>query len=223
MKKDESKRLDLEEELTFFGTVTASISHDLNNAIAIIEQTAGLLEDLILDCEGDQAVNKEQLQRIVDRIGRQTQRGAAIVHRLNAFAHSVDEPEREIDLGDLTETVTALAHRMADRRRARLEFQQRDAVLRIRNNPFRVQQALYLSLKEALSLAPEGAGLVLSTGSRDTRAWIEVVSETVGDSAAPELSDIQRLMARLGGSLESTLQDGKLTIRLNFTLEASHQ
>jgi C4-dicarboxylate-specific signal transduction histidine kinase len=216
MAKENSKRLYREEELAFFGAVTASLSHDLNNAIAIIEQTAGLLEDLILGCEGDQAVAKDQLQRIVDRIGKQTKRSAVIVHRLNAFAHSVDEPEREIDLNDLTENVAALANRMTDRRRARLEIRPSNAAPKIQSNPFRVQQAVYCSLKEALSQAPDGAALILSTGSLDAKAWIEVAGETTADSAAPELSYLEMLMGQLGGSVESTIQDGKLTIRLIF-------
>ena len=35
-----------EEGLRFFGTMTASISHELKNALSIINEGAGLLEDL---------------------------------------------------------------------------------------------------------------------------------------------------------------------------------
>jgi C4-dicarboxylate-specific signal transduction histidine kinase len=218
MAKESSERLYREEELAFFGTVTASISHELNNAIAIIEQTAGLLEDLLLDCEGDQAVAKEQLQRIVERIDKQTKRGAVIVHRLNAFAHSVDEPHRKLDLNDLTQNVAALAHRMIDRKRAQLEIRLSEATLTIQNSPFRVQQALYLSLNEALSCAPDGSQLTLSTGSSDTKVWIEVACDASGTHPDPELSYLEMLMGRLGGEIESTVHDGKTRIRLIFPL-----
>jgi C4-dicarboxylate-specific signal transduction histidine kinase len=215
MSQEHPERLYREEELAFFGAVTASISHDLNNAISIIEQTAGLLEDLLLDCEGDQPVAKEQLQRIVERIDKQTKRGANIVRRLNTFAHSVDEPEREIDLNALTENVAALAHRMADRKRAQIEIRSSGATPRIQSNPFRVQQAVYLSLKEALSQAPDSAQLTLSTNCLDGRALIEVTGESSGE---PKLSHLERLMSQLGGSVEFNLQNGQLTISLIFPL-----
>ena len=35
------------EDLTFFGKVNASISHELKNILAIISETAGLLGDLV--------------------------------------------------------------------------------------------------------------------------------------------------------------------------------
>jgi light-regulated signal transduction histidine kinase (bacteriophytochrome) len=215
MAKEHSESLYREEELAFFGAVTASISHDLNNAIAIIEQTAGLLEDLLLEGEDDQSVSKEQLQRVVERIDKQTKRGANIVRRLNAFAHSVDEPQREIDLNVLTENVAALAHRMVDRKRAQLEIMPADATPKIQSNPFRVQQAVYFSIKETLSQAPEGAHLVLSTGSLDGQARIDFVGESSGE---PQLSYLETLMSQLGGSVDSTLDGGQLTITLIFPL-----
>ncbi len=216
MTEEKADRLYREEELAFFGAVTASISHDLNNTIAIIDQTAGLLEDLIYCSEGDQTVSKDQLQRIVDGIGKQTKRGAVVVRRLNAFAHSVDDPEGEIDINDLTRNVAALANRMADMKRARLEIQLGDAAPKVKSNPFRVQQALYLSLKEALSRVQDGARLILSTGHQDNQAWIEVTGELSGE---PELSYLKTLMRQLGGNTEYFLHDGKQTIRLIFLPE----
>ncbi len=105
-----------ERELAFFGEVTASVSHELNNAIAIIEQTSGLLEDLIAAGDPEASVPKKRLQTIVDRVGKQTKRGAMLVRRLNAFAHSVESAKREIELNDLSQCVIALAHRMAGAR-----------------------------------------------------------------------------------------------------------
>ncbi len=213
----ERERIFRDKELEFFGAVTASLSHDMNNAIAIIEQTAGLLEDLISVGES-QNVTKDKLQGIVDRIGKQTKRGAMIIRRLNAFAHSVEAAEREIELNDLTECVIALARRKAERRRTELVARPAAGRIVISANPFRVQEALYLSIQKAVSSLPEGSRLEIGAGGGDVTAWISVEGELPGSSTELDLSYLEMLMDQLGGELESDVGDGRLLIRLTFAM-----
>ena len=170
-------------ELVFFGAVTASISHELNNAMATIEQTAGLLEDLAIDCASGEPVGQEQVKEIAARIGKQTIRGAAIIRRLNVFAHSTDDAERELELHDVMEAVVALAQRLADRSCVELEVRPRQSELRVRNDPFRIQQALYMAIREAVSAAPKGDTVRLSAVQQDATARILVESRCAGPLA----------------------------------------
>lgn len=203
-----------EKELAFFGAVTASISHELNNAMAIIEQTAGLLEDLIVGSSGTRPIPTDQLRKIADRIANQTKRGATIVRRLNAFAHSVDDREKEFHLDDLMTDVAQLAHRMAHRKQVRLETHT-GGVPVIRSSPFRVRQALYLSIQHAVSAAVAGETVDLSTGRQGSRVWISIESRPSDPpEPPPDVSHLEILMEELGGSLETTLSAESLSIRL---------
>jgi C4-dicarboxylate-specific signal transduction histidine kinase len=205
-----------EKELAFFGAVTASISHDLNNAIAIIEQTAGLLEDLVVGSEAGRPISNEQLQKIADRIAKQTKRGATIVRRLNAFAHTVDEDVKELELNALIQTVIALAHRLADRKQVALDAELTAEPIHIRGSAFRVQQAVFLSIQRAVAATEEGATVMLSAGDQDSSAWILV--EAGGPEAPPPASDnyLGPLMTQIGGRVEESTSDGKLSFRLVF-------
>jgi signal transduction histidine kinase len=207
-----------ERELAFFGAVTASISHELNNAIAIIEQTAGLLEDLIAAGDSDEDVPKSQLQKIVDRIGNQTKRGATIVRRLNAFAHSVDDAVTELELHELIRDVMALANRMAERRRTELVARPDPSNGRvvISANRFRVQEALYLSIQKSVSGLPDGSRIEIDTKADGATAWISVESELSDSSPELDLSYLETLMDQLGGELESQVGNDQLAIRLTF-------
>lgn len=217
MTNREQERILREKELAFFGAVTASISHDLNNAIATIEQTAGLLEDLIVDCANGQPIEKEQVQKIAERIGKQTKRGAMIIKRLNGFAHSVDEPELELELNDLIRTVIALAHHMADRKKIQLEPHPGEGRFTIKNNSFSVQQALYLSIREVVSVTPEGNKVTIAARQQDPTARISVESECNASPEAIDLSFLEMLMAQIGGEIESTIEKGWVSIRLIFS------
>ncbi len=207
-----------ERELAFFGEVTASVSHELNNAIAIIEQTSGLLEDLIAAGDRDANVPKKQLQTIVDRIGKQTKRGAMIVRRLNAFAHSVESAKREIELNDLSQCVIALAHRMAERKRTELVARLSDGRIVISASPFRVQEALYLTIQKSVSALPEGSRVEVSTGGDGAAAWISVAGERPGTPPDLDLSYLEMLMDELDGELESNIAEDRIVLQLRFQL-----
>jgi len=202
-------------ELEFFGEITASVSHELNNAFATIEQTAGLLEDLIAagECEG---LAKDQLQRIADRIGKQTARGATIVKRLNTFAHSTDATEREIEFNELAENVLALANRLIERRRVQLDFRTVDERIVVSGNLFLVQEALFLSVRAVVSVMPEGSRVLVSTEMGDTMARIAVDGELPDSSPEIDLSDIEMLMSRLDGEMRSGVGEGRVFIQLGF-------
>jgi signal transduction histidine kinase len=216
MTKDDRDRILRDRGLGFFGSVTASISHDLNNAMAIIEQTAGLLDDLISGSDDEGAVGTKQLQRIVEKIERQTKRGAAIIRRMNTFAHSVDDPEKDLELGQLIGDVIALANRMAERRRVQLEALPAPAAVHIKANAFQVQQAVYLSIRELVALVPEGDKIAISAGANDSQACVETEGAVEESSREVDLTYLEILMEELGGAVDSTTENGRVTIRLTF-------
>ena len=210
-------------ELVFFGAVTASISHELNNAMATIEQTAGLLEDLAIDCASGEPIGQEQVKEIAARIGKQTIRGAAIIRRLNVFAHSTDDAERELELHDVMEAVVALAQRLAERSGVGLEVRPRQSELRVRNDPFRVQQALYLAIREAVSAAPKGDTVRLSAVQQGATARMLVESGCADPSAELDLGSLQGLMLQIGGEIESGTKEGRVSIALVLPQTASQR
>ncbi|BCO08701.1 hypothetical protein GF1_10770 [Desulfolithobacter dissulfuricans] len=100
------------EGLAFFGKITASLSHEMKNALAIINENSGLLEDYMLMAESGMEVDPERLSELAARIGRQVERADGLVNRLNAFAHSVDHPVQEVDLDQLLKLAASLSHRI---------------------------------------------------------------------------------------------------------------
>ena len=99
--------------LDFFGNMTASISHELKNALAIVNENAGLLGDLALLMEKGRPLSPERLVSLAGNIRRQVQRADDIIRRLNRFAHSAHEPAASTDLGEVLAFTVALADRLA--------------------------------------------------------------------------------------------------------------
>jgi signal transduction histidine kinase len=97
--------------LRFFGKVSASISHEIKNVLAIINENAGLLEDLSFAAKRGAAIDPDRLDRACRQFSKQIHRADTIIKNMNQFAHSVDVFAAPVDLFEATELVSNLAGR----------------------------------------------------------------------------------------------------------------
>ncbi|MFZ5979046.1 MAG: hypothetical protein ACOYVF_00295 [Candidatus Zixiibacteriota bacterium] len=175
MTDEKEQELKLHEgSLAFFGAVTASVSHELNNVISIIDQNAGLLGDLLAGVQHGRPLSEEQLKRVADKITMQTGRGVGIIKRLNTFAHSADKPVREFDLNAVIENLTALTERLANLKAVKQEVIYPNRPLIMTGNPFLTQQMVFLIIRELLDQAVKNDVLRIELYYADGRGVIEI-------------------------------------------------
>ncbi len=214
----DQERLLRENGLAFFGAITASVSHELNNVISIIDQSTGLLEDLLYSAQGGKPIPNERLQRIADRVSTQTQRGVRIIKRLNSYAHSVDDPVCEFEMNSLVENLIRLCQRFADLKKVSLETSFSDEPINIASSPFLVQQVLYLHIKRILALSNPDETITLSTSSDESSAHmsVECVQSAIADDF--EVDYLNLLLERLGGSSEMLTDTDHTTTKFTIPL-----
>jgi signal transduction histidine kinase len=100
------------EGVRFFGEISASISHELKNVLAIINENAGLLADMVRLGAHSVPISPERLARLADSLAGQVRRGNRIVESMNRFAHSADLPVESVDLAEAVEFVCSIAARL---------------------------------------------------------------------------------------------------------------
>jgi len=98
--------------LQVFGAISAMVSHDLKNTLAIINENAGLLDDLAL-MSGDSGVPAERVQKAAAKVAQQVTRSNTIIKNLNRFAHSGDAPVARAAVGDILLLMADLTTRKA--------------------------------------------------------------------------------------------------------------
>jgi hypothetical protein len=147
--------------LQFFGKMSASISHEIKNVMAIINENAGLLEDLTVMAEKGVPLDPQRLRTQADRIMKQIRRGDEIVKGMNRFAHSVDEPSSQTDLSDTLALVCTLSGRFASMRGVRLELEPPATRIPIQTNPFFLENLIWLCLDFAMGCAGAGKTVLL--------------------------------------------------------------
>ena len=194
--------------LTFFGMMSASISHEFSNVLAVINEKAGLLQDFCAMAEKGKPTDPARTKALAESIQSQIKRANGIVKNMNRFAHSVDAPYKSVDLGQEVLLMAALAGRLATNRGIALAPNIPDTPINIETMPFDLLTLLWFTLDFALSHA-------------DDKKTVElIVSEKQG---APTLT-----LAGLHGISKSAPDDFPLEpaksllqlLQTNFTLES---
>jgi len=142
--------------LQFFGKMSASISHEMKNVFAVINENAGLLKDYTLMAEKGTPLDVERLKTLAEKIMGQIKRADGITKDLNRLAHSVDEPRERIDLGETLEFVVALCSRFAAMSRVSVKLASAENGLTITTAPFYLNNLIWRCLEFAIENAGEG-------------------------------------------------------------------
>lgn len=156
------------ESLAFMGAITASLSHEINNVITIINELSGLLDDLIKGAQKGRPIENEKLKGISEKITRHVGRGELFIKYLNRFAHSVDQAVATVDAAELLEQITALCQRFANLKRVRLEIEPAGQPLKIETDPFMLQHAIYLCIDMALEATPRDKAVKVGYGAYES-------------------------------------------------------
>jgi signal transduction histidine kinase len=186
--------------LRFFGRMSAAISHDLKNTLSIMNESAGLLEDLALLAEKGRALDPQRIQQLGAAIKRQIQRNDGIVRNMNRFAHSVDDPVKEIDLAASLETLLAICRRLTDARGVAVSVATSDPEVAVVTRPFHFYHLVWLLLEWGMDYAGPGKHVVLRI-ERDAasvrlacQGLESLTGEVAGQCPLPQWQDLLGLL-----------------------------
>jgi C4-dicarboxylate-specific signal transduction histidine kinase len=213
-----------QKEIAFLGKITAACTHEMKNVLAIIKESAGLMEDLMAMTPDAPATLRERLQKSLAIVMAQIKRGSAISDNLNRFAHSTDIPLARIDLATACAHIVDLAQRFARNKKVVLELVPPASPMTITTRPVRLLMTLFGCIECFLNVLPPSSRVVV--GAQKKNGDFEVSFTCKGDfSCLPDLSqtiitdsrwpDLKHLAASLGGVL--TLAAAAPIIQLSLT------
>ncbi|ROL60060.1 sensor histidine kinase [Bacteroidetes/Chlorobi group bacterium ChocPot_Mid] len=165
----------LEDSLKFSGRVTASISHDLKNVLAIINENAGLLQDLSLMMQEGLFLSPQKLNVIANKIENQVSRANDIISRLNQFAHSVDEDIREFDVVQVIECMIKIFDRIGRAKGLNIELIKQIELIKIKTNLFYFQFIIWDCLDFIAKSINKENILILSVNFTDNIFYINFI------------------------------------------------
>ena len=202
----------------FFGKISASISHEIKNALAIMNENAGLLEDYASMGEKGISIDLQRLKSLAGKIRNQVQRADEIVRNMNSFAHSVDRAENAIEMGELLALMTTLAHRFATMQGVNLELEPPQKSVIVTTNQFFLEHLIWLCLEFAMDKAGEEkiVGLILEKEGSAVRIRINGLKDLQPPTINNFLTDAAKaLLEAIGAKVSADSGKGELVVSLS--------
>ncbi|MGD9368802.1 MAG: hypothetical protein PVH87_24075 [Desulfobacteraceae bacterium] len=193
--------------LRFFSHMSAANAHEIKNALAIINENAGLLEDLVILSEKGVALDSERLKRLAGKIKQQVARADKIAKSTNRFAHSVDLEHGPADLERSLRLIKSMAMRFATQRHIDIEIIPISPTITLSVQPFRLLHLLWLCLQCAME----------ATDSEET---IQIASKRENGGVMVQYGPLARLEEEKVSMLDASSQMQVLLQPLNGRLTA---
>ncbi|MCD4722001.1 MAG: hypothetical protein K8S13_19380 [Desulfobacula sp.] len=191
--------------MKFFGKMSASATHEIKNTLAIINESAGLLEDLSLMADKGHPLSITRIKNISKMVTRQVQRADLVLRKLNQFSHSADQLT---DIADLEKTlcfVLDLASRLVEGHGVIVEVTSPSSPMMVATNLFYLENIIWRAIESACCTAKGKKQIMISFGSHLTAPSIWFLIDTVKDDLMEDLfgsKEDQALMAHLDISIE---------------------
>lgn len=194
-------------ETSSVGKITASFTHEFMNVLATIQETSGLMEDLIIMSLPQDFQHREKFIRSCAIIKEQVRRGMEMSDRLNKFSHSMEVSEARIDLNEFLDQSVFLVRRLARLKQVSLTVKHTEPPPAITTDPFRLQLIIIACLDFLLNSADKDDAITLrfqDTGKgisiqilMVTKSGPVVKLDALPDELSPFLDILQNLRADL--------------------------
>jgi len=203
--------------LTFYSRVSASISHELKNALAVINESAGFLEDVTLMVQKGVPLDPNRLGTLAGAILKQVQRSNTIIKNMNRLAHSLDEKQAVVDLSSLVELMLHVSERTAVTRGVKITGAFSEAPISITTHPFYLETLIWLLLELSMNLCGEKKAVSVGVAAADAGARIEFsgLAALTGPAADQFFAGRSApLLDALGAGLALMEGEGRLVVSL---------
>jgi two-component system NtrC family sensor kinase len=152
-------------KLSSIGRLAAGVAHEVNNPLAIINEKAGLMKDLLeLNSEFPQ---KERFLNQVQAITNSVERCRAITHRLLGFARRMDAQIEILDVNDIIKETISFLDKEALHRNIKLQIELAHDLTRIASDRGQLQQVFLNILNNALAAVRDGGRISVTTWEKD--------------------------------------------------------
>jgi len=216
-------------KLSSIGRLAAGVAHEINNPMAIVNEKAGLMKDLIE--YGPDFAEKEKFLSLTESILQSVDRCRSITHRLLGFARRMEVQIEGLELNEVLKETLKFLERELMYRNIEFELNLAEDLLPIASDRGQLQQVFLNLLNNALAAVDDGGRIIITSWEKD--ADTEAVSikdngcgmseETLknifepffttkkGKGTGLGLPITYGIVKKLGGNIEVQSQEGKGT------------
>jgi len=158
----------------FLGRITASVTHDIQNVLAIIKETSGLMEDFFLmQKTGGLEDIEDRLDKCIKTIKKQAYRGVSLTSGLNGFAHTADSSQATINIFKILKRMISIAERLFKQKGVDVSILECENPCSIVTDPVLFQLIAFLCIECFIDNFETKSPITLEIQSSDNRKAIK--------------------------------------------------
>jgi len=163
------------EKLASLGRIAAGVAHEINNPLAIINEKAGLMQD-VLQVSSD-FEHKKSLLAQLEGITGSVNRCRTITHRLLGFARRMDITIEPLNLNEAIRETIAFLNSDIYSKSARLDLNLAEDLPVIRSDKIQLEQVFLNLIKNAVDAINEGGQITVTTSRKDAESVQVFISD----------------------------------------------
>jgi two-component system NtrC family sensor kinase len=177
------ERMATADRLAVLGTLAASVVHELNNPLAVINDSTGYMQTVVAKADLP-ADTREKLEMALDKSATALDRARNISRRLLSFARGADSQAKLLDLREMVSEVIELTQKPAQNMKVEVKARAESGPFTVRLDPYKLRQVLLNLVVNAIQ-AQESGGMVEITVSGDENEAVISVRD-FGPGIPPE-------------------------------------
>jgi len=171
-------QMEQNQQLASIGQLAAGVAHEINNPLAVINQTAGYLKD-VLSFKDDEPQDDEEIIEHIESILDAVDRCGTITRQLLGFVRQFDVKIKKTNLQKMVSDVLNFHKKEAEYRGVNVTVSIPDTIPDMETDSGKLQQILVNLINNAFQAVDEGCCLDI-TGSQPDEKTVRLIIEDTG-------------------------------------------
>jgi len=206
------------EGLRFFGGISASVSHEIRNKLAVINEKAGLVQDIAVAMKTGRPIDPDRLEVQAGKIKDQVSQANRIVGALSRLGHSADATRARIDVASLVGLVAELYGRKASQAEITIDTAGLTDGVSVSTNPFLLEFLVGACIDAALPRVDASRTMAISSepGADGVILRFQHLEGVDGPDAefGGDDSGVRAALTVLGGRVAADRQRGEFVLEV---------
>ena len=169
-------QMEQNQQLASIGQLAAGVAHEINNPLAVINQTAGYVKDIF--SFKDEPRNDDEIIEYIDSILDSVDRCAIITRQLLGFVRQFDIKIKKFSLPELVSEVLSFYEKEAAYRGIKVTVSISDTIPEMETDKGKLQQILVNLTNNSFQAAGEGCCLDIIASQIDTKSMELEIRDT---------------------------------------------
>lgn len=181
----------------FMGLITASITHEMQNVMAIVRESGALVGDILHVNGTSRLKHGDKILGALGNIDEQVRRGRDLMLMLNGFAHAPTDFPSACDAVRFAAQIAPALIRLGHLRECVFSFERNAEPLYIKGNAMMLMQGIYLAGAAVLESCAPGDTVRLSVEPHDggVRVAVRAGTSSTEPAAGQDLTDVLQVLA----------------------------